>query len=77
MMHPPAGRAVDDDCVIVQSAEHAARPSLSLRTGRIADGRTQCTCARRESEATRPPVRAAEHPSGHRCAQTCLSPSER
>ena len=29
----------DDDCVIVQSAEHAARPSLSLRTGRIADGR--------------------------------------
>ena len=31
-----------DDCVILQSAEHAARPSLSLRTGRIADGRTQC-----------------------------------
>ena len=32
----------DDDCVIVQSAEHALRTSLSLRTSRIVDGRTQC-----------------------------------
>ena len=43
------GRALDfqlvnngDDCVIVQSAEHALRTSLSLRTSRIVDGRTQC-----------------------------------
>ena len=32
----------DDDCVIVQSAEHALRTSLSLRTSWIVDGRTQC-----------------------------------
>ena len=32
----------DDNCVIVQSAEHALRTSLSLRTSRIVDGGTQC-----------------------------------
>ena len=32
----------DDDCVIVQSAEHAARTLLSFRTCRIVDGGTQC-----------------------------------
>ena len=45
----------DDNCVIVQSAEHALHTSLSLRTSRIVDGRTQCMysacrteCGRRE-----------------------------
>ena len=32
----------DDDCVIVQSAEHAARTLLSFRTCRVVDGGTQC-----------------------------------
>ena len=32
----------NDDCVIVQSAEHALRTSLSLRTSRVVDGGTQC-----------------------------------
>ena len=35
----------DDDCVILQSAEHAARTLLSFRTCRVVDGGTQWRAA--------------------------------
>ena len=46
-------------CVIVQSAEHAARTFLSFRTCQVVDGGTQWTvhateCRRRESEVSGP-----------------------